>query len=296
MDVFSMECFIAICNYKNITKAAENLNISQSALSRKVLTMESELGAELLLRRGHSVTPTAAGERLLQDCIKIVNRMQNLKVDLQYMTQTDRINIGYNPEPMMLHALVDKLEMIYHSDLTCTCSLIPTDPQSAVRNLLCGNFDALYAFRSEIEHLPGVDFITLLENDLALLVPQGHRLWNKNKISVADIQDENIIHRGKANRRFRTFSLTTSFLQHLGLGQERFISVNSFTDLVVHVLAGEGLGITAVYDSDFASISKKVKKIILDIPHLDAGDFVFAYRSDDPKISDLVTKLREVLK
>ena len=41
-------CFEAVSKYRNFTKAAESLHMSQSALSKKVKSMEDELGVTLL--------------------------------------------------------------------------------------------------------------------------------------------------------------------------------------------------------------------------------------------------------
>ncbi len=57
--------FLAVAREKNFTKAAARLGISQSALSHTVRGLENRLGLKLLNRTTRSVSPTEAGERLL---------------------------------------------------------------------------------------------------------------------------------------------------------------------------------------------------------------------------------------
>ena len=57
--------FLAVARERNFTKAAAKLGVSQSALSHTIRSLESRLGLRLLTRTTRSVSPTEAGERLL---------------------------------------------------------------------------------------------------------------------------------------------------------------------------------------------------------------------------------------
>jgi DNA-binding transcriptional LysR family regulator len=58
--------FVAVGRERSFTKAAAKLGVSQSALSHTMRELEARLGVRLLTRTTRSVSPTAAGERLLQ--------------------------------------------------------------------------------------------------------------------------------------------------------------------------------------------------------------------------------------
>jgi DNA-binding transcriptional LysR family regulator len=58
--------FLAVARERSFTKAAAKLGISQSALSHTMRELEARLGVRLLTRTTRSVSPTEAGERLLQ--------------------------------------------------------------------------------------------------------------------------------------------------------------------------------------------------------------------------------------
>ena len=64
MTKTGIECFMAICRYKTITRAAEMLYITQSSLSMRLKNLEAELGGALFLRKKGSreMTLTAAGK------------------------------------------------------------------------------------------------------------------------------------------------------------------------------------------------------------------------------------------
>jgi DNA-binding transcriptional LysR family regulator len=58
--------FLAIARERSFTRAAAQLGVSQSALSHTIRALEARLGLRLLTRTTRSVSPTEAGERLIQ--------------------------------------------------------------------------------------------------------------------------------------------------------------------------------------------------------------------------------------
>ena len=62
----NLRALVAVGREGSFTKAAAKLGVSQSALSQTIRELESRLGVRLLTRTTRSVSPTAAGERLLQ--------------------------------------------------------------------------------------------------------------------------------------------------------------------------------------------------------------------------------------
>ena len=61
-----LAAFLAVARERSFTKAAAKIGVSQSALSHTVRGLETRLGIRLLNRSTRSVSPTQAGERLLQ--------------------------------------------------------------------------------------------------------------------------------------------------------------------------------------------------------------------------------------
>ncbi|MBB3226459.1 DNA-binding transcriptional LysR family regulator [Luteibacter sp. Sphag1AF] len=65
-DVYDLMAFLAVARERSFTRAAARLGTSQSALSHTIRALEARLGVRLLTRTTRSVSPTEAGERLLQ--------------------------------------------------------------------------------------------------------------------------------------------------------------------------------------------------------------------------------------
>lgn len=65
-DLADLLAFLAVARERSFTKAAGKLGVSQSALSHTIRRLEARLGIRLLTRTTRSVSPTEAGERVLQ--------------------------------------------------------------------------------------------------------------------------------------------------------------------------------------------------------------------------------------
>ena len=71
MDIFQIECILAIAQYRSFTKAAEAVHISQPALSQLVVKVEEELGVKLFERSTRYVYLTMSGNEFLEHALTI---------------------------------------------------------------------------------------------------------------------------------------------------------------------------------------------------------------------------------
>src|SRR5581483_3391749 len=76
--------FLAVARERSFTRAAAQLGVSQSALSHTVRGLEERLGLRLFARTTRSVSPTAAGERLLQH---VGPRFDDIEAELTGLTE-----------------------------------------------------------------------------------------------------------------------------------------------------------------------------------------------------------------
>jgi DNA-binding transcriptional LysR family regulator len=79
----SLLAFVAVGQERSFTKAAGKLGVSQSALSHTIRQLEERLGVRLLTRTTRNVSPTPAGERLLQS---IGPRFEEIAAELKAVT------------------------------------------------------------------------------------------------------------------------------------------------------------------------------------------------------------------
>ena len=61
MDIRVLRSFLAVAREENITRATENLHISQPSLSKQIMELEKELGKQLIIRGKRKITLTEEG-------------------------------------------------------------------------------------------------------------------------------------------------------------------------------------------------------------------------------------------
>ena len=105
--------FLAVARERSFTKAAARLGVSPSALSHTIQGLEGKLGLRLLTRTTRSVSPSAAGERLLAS---VGSRFDEIEAGLNALTElreqpagTIRITAGEHPAYTVLSPALAKL-------------------------------------------------------------------------------------------------------------------------------------------------------------------------------------------
>jgi DNA-binding transcriptional LysR family regulator len=79
-----LQAFVVVARERSFTRAAARLGVSQSALSHTIRALETRLAIRLLTRTTRSVSPTEAGERLLQT---IAPRLEEIEAELAAVSE-----------------------------------------------------------------------------------------------------------------------------------------------------------------------------------------------------------------
>jgi len=98
LDVESLRTFLAVLDTGGMTRAAERLGVTQSAVSWKIKRLEDRVGRPLLIRDGHTVRPNRDGRALLDDARTIVELHDGAVWRLRSSELTGKVQLGSNEE------------------------------------------------------------------------------------------------------------------------------------------------------------------------------------------------------
>lgn len=117
MNLRQLEYFIAISETMNFTKAANNLFISQTALTKQIKSLEKELDTLLFNRDSKQISLTDSGKYFLIEAKKIINQVNLSKNNFISYQQgiTGNLKIGFlkNLDPNLLVKIITKLNKKY---------------------------------------------------------------------------------------------------------------------------------------------------------------------------------------
>lgn len=90
MDLRRLRTFVAVAELGTVSRAALQLRISQSALSRQIIDLEQEFGFRLFDRVARRLILTAIGEQLLGDCRGVLGQVGSLGERVEMLRRGDR--------------------------------------------------------------------------------------------------------------------------------------------------------------------------------------------------------------
>jgi len=103
VELRHLRCLVAIVDAGSFTDAAAALGVSQAAVSRTLAALEDELGVRLLRRTARQVSPTAAGQRVLDRSRRLLAEVQDLVTEAG--GGTSRLRIGHAWSAMGRHTV-----------------------------------------------------------------------------------------------------------------------------------------------------------------------------------------------
>lgn len=83
LDLTTLRLFVAVCDAGNIARAGEKSAIVGSAISKRLAQLEATVGTPLLVRKRHGVTPTPAGQSLLEHARGMLAGAGRIERDMQ---------------------------------------------------------------------------------------------------------------------------------------------------------------------------------------------------------------------
>lgn len=102
MDTRLLRTFICVARLGSFSEAAEELHLTQSAVSQQVAALEAELGTTLLRRR--PVEPTEAGQRMLRHARSILLRLDAARLELRRLEGSEPSALVVGASPLALGA------------------------------------------------------------------------------------------------------------------------------------------------------------------------------------------------
>jgi LysR family hydrogen peroxide-inducible transcriptional activator len=186
MDIEQLAYFQCVAEARNFTRAAERLNLSQSALSRSVARLEEELGQPLFERKSRSVELTDAGQLFQSRAAQILRIVEDTKAEICDDGKTGRVRVGAIPTvaPFFLPDLLREFSD-NHKQATVIVQEDTTD--NLLRRCTQGELDVvILALPIPAKYLE-VD--KLLEEELSLVLPLKHPLLKKKQIRLVDVHE-----------------------------------------------------------------------------------------------------------
>ena len=191
LTIRQLRYFIAAAETGQVSHAAMELNISQSAVTAGIQSLEATLGARLLARGGQGVSVTPQGARFLSRAKAIIAAVEEATRsplgEEKQVTGRLRLGLTYTVAGYFMARHYAAFRRIYPG-ITLELS---EQPRSAIENaLVTGGLDLAVLLTSNLGNTGELDSETLFRSRRRLWLPSDHRLLTAAGISLRDVAEE----------------------------------------------------------------------------------------------------------
>ena len=184
MNINQMRQFAAVAKYSSMTRAAQELYVTQQALSKSIKLLQNEMGGELFVNRGQGLQLTDLGSKLLAIVDSLLPRYDSCMnmISLLIEQNKNRISIAYEhgfmqyavPAELMMNSAIS----IHIAEDAFSCMQEVTEGRADLG--ICAPQEALDA---ELQYIP------LVREPMMFLMRQQHPLSGKEKLTIEDLRD-----------------------------------------------------------------------------------------------------------
>jgi DNA-binding transcriptional LysR family regulator len=238
-DPVTLRLFVAVCEERNIARAAARESIVASAISKRVAAIEQDIGVALLKRGRRGIEPTPAGELLLRQARDLLATMERMRAELSEFASGVHGNVRvFASLSVLSEFLPDDVGSFLARHRTVRVSLEERVSSEIVRGVRDGAAD--FGVCWDAGNLAGLATLRYRADHLCAAVPAGHALAQRRRVAFVDtLAFEQI--------EIQPGSIVQGFLRRAAAmaGQEvRYrIQVSTFDAACRNVAAGLGIAI-----------------------------------------------------
>lgn len=189
MNLRQLRYFMGVVEAGNMTRAAEQLHVAQTALGMQIRQLEEDLGVALLVRHSRGVEPTRAGRLLHERASAILKLVEETRRDIAASErgESESVRLGITPALMLTvgseiaFAVREQLPQVF-------LGMIEEMSHVLIEMLSRGELDFVLCY--DVPDLPQFARTALLQDDLVLVTLPGES--KRQPVSFAEALEESL--------------------------------------------------------------------------------------------------------
>lgn len=188
-----LRAFCSTAQLKNMSKAAEQMFLSQPSISLLIQSLEKDMGHTLFTRQGPKIQLTTEGETLFELALPLVEGLETLGETFEEKCKnliTGKLNIAA-VEAIILYILPDIIERYNDSFPDIQIKLDNCSAAAGVEKVRNGEVD--FAIGSTLSVPADVIYLPIYTFNPVLITPIGHPLIHNKQVRMHDISKYGLI-------------------------------------------------------------------------------------------------------
>jgi DNA-binding transcriptional LysR family regulator len=184
-----LDIFAVVVEQESLNKASQVLNLSQPALSRKIMKLEQELNVELFTRKGKRLQLTRVGQLCYEHALEMRHLERKFQQAIQeYKGVGKQSSITIGASLTTLQATLPDLITLYVNEHPLTEMKALTGKTHEVVTMVKEKKVDIGLVASEIK-VSGMHCEPLFDDHLCLVLPMGHPYIGRPELTVSDLHE-----------------------------------------------------------------------------------------------------------
>lgn len=288
LDIETVDTFLAVVAHRHFGRAAQDLGVSVSAVTKRLHRLENDLGVPLIERdTGGFIDLTSAGRRFVQFAPQLIHaaRTATLAATADSVIAL-QVAIPAGVEavaPLMPNALATLELALTHAHPGVSVALQPTPFASLTTDLLAGSVDAVLTFGASPH--PDVVSTRLGELKRVGLVPAHHPFAYRGRVAVEEFAQQPLIYAPNLPDEYMHPFVLADVRP---LADAKLVPLEASNTAQVAQRVLQGPAVTVIPAALSANLPPELKRIeLLGVP---AGSY-YAHRRRDDERADLLTMI-----
>ncbi|MFJ9032244.1 LysR family transcriptional regulator [Streptomyces sp. NPDC102274] len=184
--------FAGVARHEHVTRAAQDMAVPQSTLSRAMVRLERDLGVALFARKGRTVSLTPAGRTFLTSVERALAEVERAAESVRADADPASGKVAFGFLHTMGWETVPGLIRAFRADHPrVRFQLVQNYGEAMLERLRAGELDL--CLTSPVPDAPDLVARRLDEQRLRLVVPDDHRLAGRRRVRLAEAADETFV-------------------------------------------------------------------------------------------------------
>jgi DNA-binding transcriptional LysR family regulator len=187
--------FVAVCEEGSLQRAAQRLHMAQSALSRRIQELETELECgPLFVRTGHGVSPTPSGLVMYEIARRILADFGDARMQAQSVTMgtAGRIRLGFTG-PCLRLLILENIGRLANDELSdLQVDMLALNHDTLVKAVTSGSVHAGLIFGAH-DFPEDISFISIGSSPFLLAMAESNPLRHKTPLLLEDVAQSRFI-------------------------------------------------------------------------------------------------------
>ena len=185
IDLTRLRHIAAIARTGSFSRAAEDLHITQPALSRSIATFEKRFGLRIFDRDRSGVAPTAMGRLVVEEAERVLRAARDLDHNLRLYARGEGGDLAIGTGPLLAMLLPDLGRHLLTESPAIHLRASVRTPEHLVQELLDDRIELIFGNSWAIRDIPDLEFSAIGSIRLAFVVRAGHPLTKQAGVTTA---------------------------------------------------------------------------------------------------------------